>query len=175
MDRGNIFTFRGITPTVAADAFIAPGAQVIGDVVIGAGSSVWFNCVLRGDVCHIRVGARSNLQDGTVVHVTTSRFPTIVGDDVLVGHKVMLHGCELQDRSFIGMSAVIMDQCVVETGAMIAAGAFLPPGKIARKGELWAGWPASPVRALTEKEERMIENGASHYAELAAEYRALQG
>lgn len=175
MERGSIHSFRGITPVIADDVFLAPGAQLIGDVRVGAGSSIWFNCVLRGDVCHIRVGAGSNLQDGTVVHVTTSQFPTLVGDDVLVGHKVMLHGCELHDRCFVGMNAVIMDQCVVESGAMIAAGAFLPPGKVARSGELWAGWPASPVRALTDKERRMIDNGASHYAELAAEYRKLQG
>lgn len=174
MDKGACHTFRGVAPKIADDVFLAPGAQVIGDVEIGAGSSVWFNSVLRGDVCHIRIGRRSNLQDGTVVHVTTDRFPTLVGDDVLIGHHVTLHGCEIQDWGFVGMNAVIMDQCVVETGAMVAAGAFLPPGKVARKGELWAGWPAKCVRELTDQERRMIENGAPHYAELAAEYRRLQ-
>ncbi len=174
MERGSSYPFRGKSPKIADTAFIAPGARLIGDVEVADRASVWFNCVLRGDVCHIRIGARSNIQDSTVIHVNSGDFPTLVGEDVLVGHKVMLHGCELQDRSFVGMSAVIMDECVVETGAMVAAGAFLPPGKIARKDELWAGWPARPIRTLTDRERAMIAGGAAHYAELAAEYRAQQ-
>ena len=174
MEKGQLHSFRGKSPKIAESAFIAPGAHLIGDVEVADRASVWFNCVLRGDVCHIRIGARSNIQDSTVIHVNSGDFPTIVGEDVLVGHKVMLHGCEIQDRAFVGMNAVIMDKCVVETGAMVAAGAFLPPGKIARAGELWAGWPAKPTRALTDQEQAMIAGGPAHYAELAAEYRAQQ-
>ncbi len=174
MERGNSYSFRGKSPKIADTAFIAPGAQLIGDVEIADRASVWFNCVLRGDVCHIRIGARSNIQDGTVIHVNSGDFPTLVGEDVLIGHKVMLHGCESQARAFVGRSSVRMGTCVVETGAMVAAGAFLPPGKIARKGELWAGWPAKPIRAMTDEEAAMVVNGPANYAELAAEFRRLQ-
>ncbi|WP_417514975.1 gamma carbonic anhydrase family protein [Minwuia sp.] len=175
MERGGIHTFRGMTPEIADDCFIAPGSQIIGDVKIGAGSSVWFNCVLRGDVNYIRIGERTNIQDGTVIHVNNNGTPTVIGSDVLVGHNVMLHGCELQDDAFIGMNAVILDGCVIEGGALIAAGALLPPGKVARKGEMWAGWPAKPLRDVTDKDIAMMKRGAAHYVELAREYRAQQG
>jgi carbonic anhydrase/acetyltransferase-like protein (isoleucine patch superfamily) len=174
MERGACHPFRDKLPEIAEDVFIAPGAHVIGDVKIGAGSSVWFNCVLRGDVNYIRIGERTNLQDGTVVHVNNGGTPTVIGDDVLIGHNVMLHGCELQDNAFIGMNAVILDGCVIEGGALIAAGALIPPGKVARKGEMWAGWPARPMREVTDRDRVMMERGAPHYAELAQEYLKQQ-
>ncbi|ANK82889.1 MAG: gamma carbonic anhydrase family protein [Rhizobiales bacterium NRL2] len=174
MEKGACHPYRGTWPEIADDVFLAPGSQVIGDVKIGARSSIWFNCVLRGDVNHIRIGQRTNLQDGTVVHVNGGGSPTIIGDDVLVGHKVMLHGCELQDRSFVGMNSIILDGCVIESGGMVAAGAFVTPNKIVRKGELWAGWPAKCLREITDGDRKLMERGAPHYAELAAEYRALQ-
>lgn len=160
-------------PRIAADAFIAPNATVIGDVEIGAGSSVWFNCVLRGDVHYIRVGAGSNIQDGSVVHVTTARHATIIGDNVTVGHMVLLHGCTLESGSFVGMGAIVMDQAVIEGGGMLAAGAMLTPGKRIRRGELWAGRPAKLMRPVEESEAATMTNTPPHYARLAARYREM--
>lgn len=174
MERGACHPYKGKMPEIADDVFLAPGSHVIGDVTIGAGSSIWFNCVLRGDVNYIRIGKGTNLQDGTIVHVNGGGTPTVIGDNVLVGHMVMLHGCELQDNAFVGMNAVILDGCVVEGGALIAAGALLPPGKVARKGEMWAGWPAKPLREVTERDIAMMTRGAPHYAEQAQVYRAIQ-
>src|SRR5208337_2586913 len=131
------------------EAFVAPGAVVIGDVVIGAGSSVWFNCVVRGDVHHIRVGERTNIQDGTVVHVTGGKFATHIGSDITIGHGCVLHACTLEDGCFIGMGAIILDGAVVESGAMVAAGALVTPGKRVKAGELWAGNPAKLLRPLS--------------------------
>src|SRR6478735_1984408 len=122
---GSLWPLQGIQPTVHETAFIAPGTHVIGDVHIGAGASLWFNCVARGDVNSIRIGARTNIQDGTIVHVTGGRFGTTIGSDVLIGHQCLIHGCRLEDESFIGMGATVMDGCVVERGAMLGAGSLL--------------------------------------------------
>ena len=167
-----LIAFAGKHPLVAGDAFVAPGACLIGDVEIGAGSSVWYNCVLRGDLNRIRVGAGTNIQDGSVVHVDSGRgggsgHPALIGDRVLVGHLAIIHGGTLGDDAFVGMGAIVMDGCVVEAGAMLAAGALLTPGKIVPAGELWAGRPARFVRALTEAERAMNAFGAAGYAELA--------
>jgi len=167
---GDILPYTGIRPEIAADAYIAPGAKVIGDVVVGAGSSVWFNCVLRGDVHEIRVGAGSNIQDGTVVHVTHEQYGTYLGDHVLIGHKAILHGCRLEDRAFVGMGSVVMDGCVIEPDGMLAAGALLPPGKRIGAGEMWKGWPAKFARTLSEDEIADLREGPPHYAKLAATY-----
>lgn len=174
MERGQLHPYRGIMPTVDETAFIAPGAHLIGDVVIGARSSVWFNCVLRGDVHFIRVGEGSNIQDGTVLHVTNAGDAVVIGNDVLVGHNCMLHGCEIQDGAFVGMSATVLDGAVVETGGMVAAGAMVPPGKVVRSGEMWGGSPAKLMRELREGDQRMMKFGAPHYAEMAAEYLEMQ-
>jgi gamma-carbonic anhydrase len=167
-----LYRLGDLTPAIAADAFIAPDAQIIGDVRIGAGASVWFGCVLRGDVNFIRVGQGSNIQDGTIVHVTRKRHGTVIGDHVLVGHQCMIHGCELQDHSFIGLGATVMDACVVETDGMLAAGALLTPGKVVKSGQLWAGSPARYVRELTPDEIARNRAGAAGYVELARQYRA---
>lgn len=168
----SLFPYRGKLPDISPEAFVAPTAAIIGDVEIGAGTSIWFNCVVRGDVDIIRIGANSNLQDGSVVHVTTARFGTFIGDNVTIGHMATIHGCTLENGCFIGMRATIMDGCVVESGAMVAAGAMLTPGKRARAGELWAGQPARPVRPLTPEEKAMIERIPGHYVDLGREYRA---
>ncbi len=162
-----LYAFNGMSPTLAADAYVAPGARIIGNVTLGAGSSVWYNCVLRGDVAPIVVGARSNIQDGSVVHVTRSTDGTFIGDDCLIGHLAIVHGCRLEDRSFIGLGAIVMDGCVVESDAMLAAGALLTPGKRMPSGQLWAGRPAVYVRALTEAEIARNRAGAAGYVELA--------
>ena len=168
----SIHPFGEDWPQIADDAFIAAGAQIIGKVEIGAGSSIWFNCVLRGDVGRISVGARSNIQDGSIVHVTGGRFDTHVGDDVLIGHGCIVHGCRIESGAFIGMGAVVLDGAVVEGGAMLAAGALLTPGKRVPAGELWAGRPARFLRVLTETEQAANRAGAAGYARLAQQYRA---
>jgi carbonic anhydrase/acetyltransferase-like protein (isoleucine patch superfamily) len=166
-----IHSFGSERPQLADDVFIAPGAQVIGKVTIGTGSSVWFNCVLRGDVGRITVGERTNLQDGTIVHVTGGRFDTHIGDDVLIGHGCIIHGCRLENHTFVGMGAILLDGAVVEADAMLAAGALLTPGKVVKSGELWAGRPAKFLRSLTAAEIAGNRAGAAGYARLAQVYR----
>lgn len=168
---GLILPFRGQTPRIAADAFIAPTAAIIGDVEIGSASSVWFGCTVRGDVHRIRIGERTNIQDGSVVHVTKDKFSCTIGSDILIGHLALIHGCVLEDGCFIGMKATVMDGAVVEARAMVAAGALVTPGKRVKAGEMWAGSPAKFVRALTPEELAGFKHATTHYAQLAAEYR----
>lgn len=158
-------------PVIAPDAFVAPNAAVIGDTEIGARSSIWFGCVLRGDVNSIRIGSDTNIQDGSVVHVTRAKFGTAIGSGVTIGHMALIHGCTLQDRCFVGMQATVMDGCVVETDGMLAAGALLTPGKRIAAGELWAGRPAKLMRRLDTDELRNIVETAAHYARLGSSYR----
>lgn len=166
-----ILAYRSVLPRIADDAFVASTAVVAGDVSIGAESGLWFGAVVRGDVNVVRIGARTNIQDGSVVHVSRIGQGTRIGDDVTVGHMVLLHDCTLQDASFVGMQACVMDGAVVESGAMVAAGALVTPGKRVPSGELWAGRPARLLRALTEAEHAEILASAARYARLAAEYR----
>jgi len=168
-----ILPWRGVSPLIAADAFIAPNAVIVGDVVIGAGASIWFNCVIRGDVNHIRIGARTNIQDGSVVHVTYKKWPTIIGDDVLIGHMATIHGCTLESKAFVGMRATVMDDVTVESEGMVAAGALVPPGKRILKGQMWAGAPAKFVRDVRPDERAIYEDAAKRYVDLGAEYTAL--
>ena len=170
-----ILPFRGVRPRIAAGAFIAPGAVVIGDVEIGEDANIWFGCVLRGDIAGIVVGARSNIQDGTVVHVSTGKPPTWIGADVTVGHMALIHACRLEDGSFVGMKACVSDGAVVETGAMVAAGALVTPGKRVPGGELWGGTPARRMRGLSEEERRYIRELPGRYARLAGEYVSPPG
>lgn len=172
---GLIRPFRGATPKVHPEAFIAETAVLIGDVEIGAGSSIWYGCVLRGDINKIRVGRNSNIQDGTVVHVNHDRdggggMPTMIGDDVVIGHMALIHACTLEDRAFVGMGAIVMDQAVVEAGAMVAAGALVTPRKVVKAGQLWAGRPARFLRDLKESERAEGPYISKHYAELAGAY-----
>jgi gamma-carbonic anhydrase len=172
---GLIIPFAGKTPIIAADAFVAPNATVIGDVAIGAGSSIWYGCILRGDYNMIRVGARTNIQDGTIVHVNHERegaagTRTIIGADVTIGHMALIHACTLEDGCFIGMQACVMDGAVVESGAMVAAGALVTPGKRVKQGELWGGSPARLMRKLTESELKYFSYTVEHYIEMAASY-----
>ncbi|WCL52842.1 gamma carbonic anhydrase family protein [Gimibacter soli] len=168
---GRLTPYMGRWPVVDDSAFVFHGAQVIGDVEIAANVSIWHNCVLRGDVNHIRIGERTNIQDGTVIHVSTRTHPTIIGRDVLVGHKVMLHACTLEDHAFVGMSAIVMDNARVCTDGMLAAGAMLTPGKTVGSGELWAGSPAKFMRAVTPEETLRNRKMAAHYHRLAEQHR----
>jgi gamma-carbonic anhydrase len=167
----SIHPFADTLPKVADSAFIAPGARVIGNVSIGEESSIWYNVVLRGDVESITIGARTNIQDNSVVHVTTRRWKTVIGDDVLVGHLAMVHGCTLENHSFVGLGAIVMDGCVIETNGMLAAGALLTPGKRIAAGELWAGRPAKFLRALSDKEIEINRAGCAGYVRLAKAHR----
>lgn len=166
--------FAGKMPRLAADAWVAPGAQVVGDVEIGAGASIWYNVVVRGDVMPIRIGARANIQDGAVVHVTRKRAATSIGEDVLVGHMALVHGCTLMDRSFVGLGAIVMDGCVIEPEGMLGAGALLSPGKRINARELWLGRPATFIRLLDDAEVARNALGAEGYVELAKLHRAAQ-
>jgi len=145
---------------------------VVGDVEIGEGSGIWFGCVLRGDTNFIRVGARTNIQDGSILHVARQTIPCIVGDDVTIGHGAIVHACTIEDGGFVGLGAIIMDGAVIETGGMLAAGALLPPGKRIGTRELWKGNPAKFARILTDEDVAHNDAGTAHYVELAARYRA---
>lgn len=168
---GIILPYREILPTIAPSAFIAPTATVIGDVEIGEDAGIWFGCIIRGDVNIIRIGARTNIQDGSIIHVSKDGQGTFIGDDVTLGHMVLLHACTLQSGCFIGMHATIMDDCVVETGGMLAAGALLTPGKRIGAGQLWAGSPARPLRDVGDAERAVIARTIPRYVGLAKEYR----
>ena len=167
---GLIVPHKGLVPKVDPSAFIAANATLVGDVEIAANASIWFGCILRGDGPGIRVGENSNLQDGTVVHVAARGLMTVVGNNVTVGHMVLLHACEVQDGAFIGMHSTVLDGAVVESQAMVAAGALVTPGKIVRRGELWAGNPARKLRDLTEKDYETFKRIAAGYVALAKSY-----
>ena len=163
--------YRGIVPMIDPTAFVAETASIVGDVEIGPESGVWYGCVLRGDVYDIKIGARTNIQDGTVIHVSRGVQGTYIGDDITVGHMALLHACTLESGCFVGMKACVMDRAVIESGAMVAAGALVTPGKRVRAGWLWAGSPARPVRELTDEERASFTVSSLHYAGLAKEYR----
>ena len=174
-----LLTFEGKTPRIDPAAFVAPGARLIGDIEIGPEASVWYNCVLRGDMNRIRIGARSNVQDGTVIHVDPPRvggpdhgFPALIGDDVLIGHMAMVHGCTLEDRAFVGLGSIVMDGCTIESEAMLAAGAMLTQGKRIAAGQLWAGRPAKYVRDLSAQDREMMRLGVAHYVALGKRHAA---
>ena len=166
-----IRAWGGKTPRLAEDVWVADDAVIVGDVEIGPGSSVWFGTVVRGDVNHVRIGARTNLQDLTVVHVTSHTHPTVVGDDVTVGHRVTLHGCTVKDRCLVGIGAIVMDGAVVGEDAMVGAGSLVPPGMVVPPGMLALGAPARVKRALTPEEVAFFRKSAAAYAGYADRYR----
>ncbi|PVV25983.1 MAG: gamma carbonic anhydrase family protein [gamma proteobacterium symbiont of Ctena orbiculata] len=169
--------FEAAYPNIAADAYVDESAVVIGDVSIASQASVWPLCAIRGDVNRIRIGARSNIQDGSVLHVSHDSFyqpggsPLIIGEGVTVGHKVLLHGCEVADNCFIGMGAIILDGAVIEPQTMLGAGALVPQGKRLDGGYLWLGQPARRVRPLSDQELEIMAYNAGHYVKLAQRHR----
>ncbi len=167
-----ILPYRGMMPKIDPAAFIAPGAVIIGDVEIAAGASIWFGCVLRGDVNVIRIGENSNIQDGTVIHVAAKGQGTFVGRNCTVGHMALLHACTLADHAFVGMKAAVMDGAKINSYGMLAAGALLTPDKAIETGQIWAGSPAKFWRALTEKDTAQFAIRAEQYMQLGAEYLA---
>lgn len=173
----SIITLNGHTPRIHETAFIAPGCRIIGDVEIGEGASVWYNCVLRADVNAIRIGARSNIQDGTVIHCDSDKggmvgFPTIIEEDALVGHMAMLHGCTIRTKSLVGLGSIVMDGCVIESHAMLAAGAMLTPGKTITSGQMWGGRPARFMRELDPNWSIGNQMGVAHYVHNAQLHKA---
>ena len=169
---GPVFSLDGITPVIAADAFIAPTAAVIGDVVIGSESGIWFHCLVRGDMNKIRIGARTNIQDGTVIHVDSGESSTHIGDDVTVGHNAVIHACVLKNRAFVGISATVLDGALIEEGGMLAAGGLLTPGKRIGPNELWVGSPAKLLRVMSDEERKKFDRNAEVYRALAKQFRA---
>ncbi|MEC3910728.1 gamma carbonic anhydrase family protein [Sphingobium sp. CR2-8] len=177
----SIIPFDGKTPVIHPSAFIAPGCRIIGDVEIGEDASIWYNCVLRGDVNKVRIGARTNVQDGTIIHCDSpgdradgrpvEGWPAIIGDDVLIGHMAMIHGCVLEDRAFVGLGAIVMSGCVVESDAMLAAGALLSPGKRVVHRQLWAGRPAKYMRDLSDEAILDMREGVDQYVHNAKAHK----
>ena len=172
---------HGKMPRIHSSAFIAPGCRIIGDVEIGADVSIWYNCVIRGDVNRIVIGARSNIQDGTVVHCDSAKesngqgFATIIGEDVLVGHMAMLHGCTLEPGSFVGLGSIVMDGCVIESEGMLAAGAMLTAGKRIGARQLWVGRPAKHLRDLDDKAIAGNKLGVAMYVENGRAHKQANG
>ncbi len=167
-------TYRGIAPTIAPSAFIEDTAVVIGDVTIGSESSVWFHAVIRGDVHFIRIGHRTNIQDLCLLHVTHDTHPLTLGDNITVGHHVVLHGCTIQDRVLIGMGAIIMDGVVIEEDCIIGAGALITARTHIPSKSLVMGTPAKVKRMLTETEVQGIKESAANYIRYAQQYVAEQ-
>jgi carbonic anhydrase/acetyltransferase-like protein (isoleucine patch superfamily) len=170
--------FEGHQPDIHASVYIDEQALVVGEVSIGEDSSVWPMSVVRGDVNSIEIGERTNIQDGSVLHVTHDSeyaeggMPLVIGSDVTVGHKVILHACQVEDGCLIGMGATVLDGALIRAGSMIGAGALVPPGKVLEGGYLYLGSPVKQVRELTEKEKRFLQYSAAHYVRLKNRHKA---
>ncbi len=167
-----LYELDGVRPSLGRDVFIAPNATVIGDVHIGDESSVWFGCVVRGDVFPIRFGARTNLQDGSVVHVTGGKAPTTIGDDVTVGHMALLHGCTVGNRVLVGMGSIVLDQAILEDDVVLAAGSLVAPGMRIPARSLAMGRPAKVVRALADSDLAWVREAGGLYVEYAKTFRS---
>jgi carbonic anhydrase/acetyltransferase-like protein (isoleucine patch superfamily) len=168
-----LIPYKGRLPQVDPTAYVQDSAQIIGDVVIGPQSSVWFNVVIRGDVHHIRIGARTNIQDNSTVHGTRDRWPAIVGDDVTVAHGVILHGCTIAARCLIGMGAIVMDGVEIGEDCIVAAGALVTPGTKIPAGHLVIGSPAATARPLRPEEIAHIKQSALNYVAYAESYHRV--
>jgi len=173
-----LIAIHGKAPKIHESAFIAPGSVIVGDVTIGAGSSIWYNCVLRADVSRIVIGERTNVQDGSVLHCDgpspqyPDGCPLLIGDDVLIGHMAMVHGCRIEDRGFVGLGAIAMNNAVIASDAMLAAGAMLTENKVMGARELWGGRPARKMRDLDDAAIAGMQLGVAHYAENAKHHAA---
>ena len=165
-------TYKGKNPTIGVNCYIAPTATLIGDVTLGDGASVWFGCVLRGDVSPIIIGARTNIQDNTVIHVTQGRFPTLIGSYVTVGHSAVLHGCTVKDRCLIGIGAIVLDNVTIGEESFIAAGSLVTPGTVIPPRSMVMGAPAKVRRPVTDEEVIRIDEHWQHYIEYKSQYLA---
>ena len=167
---GLLLPCKGTMPRVAPDAFIADGTQVIGDVDIASHANVWFNCVIRGDEQAVTIGANTNIQDGTIIHVHSLKQGSYIGANVTIGHMSLIHACTLEDWAFVGMGSIVLDEAVIESHAMLAAGSLLTPGKRVPTGEMWAGRPSRLSRKLTDAELDGFSQTITNYADRAQEY-----
>jgi carbonic anhydrase/acetyltransferase-like protein (isoleucine patch superfamily) len=164
------------TPQIGANTYIDDTALIVGNVSIGENCSIWPMVVIRGDIHRIEIGNRTNIQDGTIIHVTHAGdfnpegFPTILGDDIIVGHRVILHGCTIHSNSLIGMGSIVMDGAVVHSDVILGAGSIVPPGKELASGHLWVGSPVRMVREITEKEYAFLRYSADYYVQLKDKY-----
>jgi carbonic anhydrase/acetyltransferase-like protein (isoleucine patch superfamily) len=175
-----IRSYKGVTPSLGQGVYVDESAVLAGDIVLAADVSIWPLVAARGDVNIIRIGARSNVQDGSVLHVSRpsqknlAGSPLLIGEDVTVGHKCMLHGCTLGNRILVGMGAIVMDDAVVEDDVIIGAGSLVPPGKTLASGYLYVGSPVKQARPLNEAERAFLKISAENYVRLKDEYLAEQ-
>lgn len=170
----SLLPYQGQWPTISPHAFVADNAKVIGDTHIDANASIWFGCVLRGDVNEIRIGKDTNVQDLTMIHGAETGQGVYLGSGITVGHSAVLHACNIEDNAFVGIQACVMDDCIVENGAMLAAGALLTVGKIVPANEVWAGRPAKKLRDITEQDIEFFATNRQRYKRLAREYKQVQ-
>lgn len=168
-----VYQFLDKSPRFDDTVFIAPSADIIGDVTIGGQSSVWFNATIRGDVNWIEIGNRTNVQDNASIHVMNQTGPTKIGSDVTIGHNAMVHGCTIHDRVLIGIHATILDEAVIESDVIVAAGTLVPPGKTLKSGYMYMGSPAKQHRKLTDKEIYSIRESAENYIKYQRTYRQV--
>lgn len=164
--------YRSVSPTVHSSAFVDLSAQVIGDVHLGQESSIWMNVVVRGDVNYIRIGARTNIQDLTLVHVMRETNPTIIGDDVTIGHSAVVHGCTIEDRCLIGMGAILLNGCLIGSGSIVAAGTLVPERMVVPPGSMVMGVPGKVKRPLTPKEDASIQWYADNYVRYRLDFQS---
>lgn len=163
---------RGHSPEIDPTVFVASSADIIGDVHVGGHSSIWYQCVLRGDVMPIRIGKNTNIQDGTIIHGTYEKYGVNVGDRVTIGHKVMLHGCSIEDEAFVGMGSIILDGARVASQSFVGAGTLIPQGFETKPGWLYLGQPAKAIRPLKDEEVQFIAQSAKNYMEYTQWYRS---
>ncbi|WP_069132350.1 gamma carbonic anhydrase family protein [Rhodohalobacter halophilus] len=168
-----VYKFLDKSPQFEDSVFVAPSADIIGDVTIGADSSIWFNSTIRGDVNWIEIGERTNIQDNASIHVMNQTGPTKIGDDVTIGHNAMVHGCTVHDRVLIGIHATILDEAVIESDVVVAAGSLVPPGKVLESGYMYMGSPVKKHRKLTEEEIESIRESAQNYVKYQRTYRQV--
>lgn len=172
----SIRSYKGICPQIGDRVYIDSSSVLVGDIQIGDDSSIWPLVAARGDVNHIRIGERSNIQDGSALHVTHKNaanpdgYPLLIGNDVTVGHKVMLHGCTIKDRVLVGMGAIVLDGVIIEEEVMIGAGSLVPPGKVLESGYLYVGSPVKQARPLTDKERAFLQKSADNYVQNKNDY-----
>lgn len=172
----HVRSFKGITPRIGSEVYLDKSSVLVGDIKIGNDSSIWPLVAARGDVNHIRIGERTNIQDGSILHVTHKNeqnpegYPLIIGNDVTIGHKVMLHGCTIHDKVLVGMGSIILDGAVIESNVMIGAGSLVPPGKILESGYLYIGSPVKQARQLTKNEIAFLLKSADNYVQNKTDY-----
>ena len=165
-----IIKYKDKIPVISKTCFIANSTNIIGDVKIESETNIWFGTTIRADMHYIRIGKRTNIQDNSIIHVTTDIAPTIIGNGITIGHGAIIHGCTIKDNCLIGMGSIIMDEVVINEGSMIAAGALIPPRTIVPKNTLMVGSPAKPIRKLRTIEKNEIFERAQHYIDLANDY-----